>query len=58
MPSPEGVRGEFNQNVIMKKIFMYAMIAFVGVALMSCSKGKTMLMTYKQRLKGTYNLVI
>ena len=40
-PSPEGVRGgELNLNVIMKKIFMYAMIAFVGIALMSCDKDK------------------
>ena len=40
IPSPEGVRGGTKQNVMMKKIFMYAIIAFVGIALMSCDKDK------------------
>ena len=56
MPSPEGVRGEFNQNVIMKKIFMYAMIAFVGVALMSCSKGKNNADDPQTKTKGYLQL--
>ena len=56
MPSPEGVRGEFNQNVIMKKIFMYAMIAFVGVALMSCSKGKNNADDLQTKTKGYLQL--
>ena len=33
MPSPEGVRGEFNQNVIMKKIISLCMSAFMAVAI-------------------------
>ena len=40
MPIPEGVRGELNQNISMRKIFLYAMIAFIGIALMSCDKDK------------------
>jgi len=38
--APKVLEGENKKNVMLKKLFMYAMIAFAGIALMSCDKDK------------------